>query len=57
MQNICGVDISKDWLDAFASPTGCFERFANTPDGALALVRFCHDGAIGLVVMESSGGY
>ena len=57
MQNICGVDISKDWLDSFASPTGCFERFANTADGVVALSAFCREADIALVVMEASGGY
>ena len=57
MQNICGVDISKDWLDSFASPTGSFERFANTPEGVTALACFCHEAGVALVVMEASGGY
>ena len=57
MQNICGVDISKDWLDSFASPTGCFERFANTADGVVALSAFCREAGVELVVMEASGGY
>jgi transposase len=57
MHRICGVDIAKDWLDAFAGPTGQFERFANTPDGIRALADFCHAADIELVVMEASGRY
>jgi transposase len=55
MQNICGVDISKDWLDCFIQPQ-YFERFENTPDGIgrLADAIRCHD--VALVVMEASGG-
>jgi transposase len=55
MQNICGVDVSKDWLDAFLRPTS-FERFANTPDGIGQLADFVRTGAGTLVVMEASGG-
>ena len=57
MKRICGVDISKDWLDAFAGPTGVFERFANTPEGIAALACFCEAAGIELVVMEASGRY
>jgi hypothetical protein len=32
MQNLCGVDISKDWLDSFIDPN-YFERFENSPEG------------------------
>jgi transposase len=63
MQNICGVDISKDWLDCFILP-GHFERFENTPDGIGRLVDLLRQGArpdarqdaVPLVVMEASGG-
>jgi transposase len=51
------VDISKDWLDAFAAPTGQFERFANTAEGIRALAHFCETVGIELVVMEASGRY
>jgi transposase len=57
MQTICGVDISKDWLDVFASSTGAFGRMPNTPDGIEALAAFYHEAGAGLVVMEASGGY
>src|SRR5690606_5002352 len=55
MQNLCGVDVSKDWLDAFAEP-GHHCRFANTPEGIGELARFCRGHRAGLVVMEASGG-
>jgi transposase len=55
MQNLCGVDISKDWLDSFMGPDH-FERFENSPEGISKLADFvrAHDGS--LVVMEASGG-
>ena len=59
MQNLCGVDISKDWLDGFILPNH-FERFENSPEGISALADFvrAHAGpeAASLVVMEASGG-
>jgi transposase len=55
MQNPCGVDVSKDWLDAFVEP-GHHQRFANTPEGILQLARLCRSHAAELVVMEASGG-
>jgi transposase len=64
MQNICGVDISKDWLDSFIAPDH-FERFENTAEGISKLAAFIQshvnpeasseDGA--LVVMEASGSF
>jgi transposase len=57
MNCICGVDISKDWLDCFVSLTGEFKRFANTPKGVEALAAFCKAAEVELVVMEASGGY
>lgn len=58
MQNPCGVDVSKDWLDAFvaADGHGRHRRFANNPEGIAALAAFCRDQAAGLIVMEASGG-
>ena len=55
MQKICGVDVSKDWLDAFVQPSS-FERFENTPDGIGQLVAFARSQAVTLVAMEASGG-
>lgn len=39
MQNICGVDIAKDRLDAFAEPNH-HRRFATDPEGIAALAGF-----------------
>lgn len=55
MQNICGVDISKDGLDSFIAPDH-FERFENSPEGISALADFVTRHDCDLVVMESSGG-
>src|SRR5215207_1779381 len=55
MQNSCGVDVSKDWLDCFIPPSH-FERFENSPEGIGRLADFIRIHAASLVVMESSGG-
>ncbi|WP_426231202.1 IS110 family transposase [Pararhizobium sp. DWP3-4] len=54
---ICGVDVSKDWLDAQVRPAGVFERFGNDADGIGALAALCRAHGVALVVMEASGGY
>jgi transposase len=54
---ICGVDVSKAWLDAVVRPAGVAARFANTADGVLALLAFCREHGVGLVVLEATGGY
>lgn len=54
---ICGVDVSKDWLDAFIRPSGTFERFSNDATGIGALADLCRAENVELVVMEASGGY
>jgi transposase len=54
MRTICGVDTSKNWLDAFVS--GAYRRFPNTEQGCQALAEFCREQAVELVVMEASGG-
>lgn len=55
MQILCGVDVSKDWLDSFIPPSH-FERFENCPEGIGRLADFIRIHAASLVVMESSGG-
>jgi transposase len=55
MQNICGVDISKDWLDSFIAPNH-FERFENAPEGISKLAVFLQSHGCTLAVMEASGG-
>ena len=54
---ICGVDISKDWLDAWLAPEERYGRFANSPEGVAELAQACHAAGIELAVMEASGGY
>jgi len=54
---ICGVDVSKDWLDVFIRPSGMFERFGNDAAGIGALASLCRAENVELVVMEASGGY
>jgi transposase len=56
MHNICGVDVSKNWLDAFAASSSCHGRFANDADGIAGLAQFCRMQGVTLAVMESSGG-
>lgn len=55
MRIICGVDVSKAWLDCWIAP-GHAERFANTADGVALLAGFARDHHAGLVVMEATGG-
>ena len=54
---ICGVDISKDWLDVWLAPTERHVRHANTAQGVAALAADCREAGVQLVVMEASGGY
>lgn len=54
MRIICGVDVSKAWLDAWL--TGTHRRFPNRAEGYEALVAFCREQSADLVVMEASGG-
>lgn len=53
---ICGVDVSKEWLDAALSPAGMTGRFRNDAAGIAELAGFCRDHGATLVVMEASGG-
>jgi transposase len=55
MQNMCGVDISKQWLDSFIAPDH-FERFENNEEGIVKLAAFVRGHDADMVVMESSGG-
>ena len=55
MQKMCGVDVSKDWLDSFIAPNQ-FQRFANDAEGIAALADFVRQHGAKIVVMESSGG-
>jgi len=55
MQKICGVDVSKKWLDGWIGSVG-HQRFANTPEGVAALAAWARAHGVELVVMEASGG-
>lgn len=53
-QDVIGVDIAKDWIDAFFLSTARHERIARTKQ---ALARFATAAKGSLVVLEASGGY
>jgi transposase len=57
MQTICGVDVSKNWLDAHVAPQGRSARFANDAEGIVDLAALCRSEKVELVVMEATGGY
>jgi transposase len=54
---VCGVDVSKDWLDVHIRPAEASGRFANDASGIEKLASFCRGHGVQLVVMEASGGY
>ncbi|WP_352864019.1 IS110 family transposase [Mesorhizobium sp. M1409] len=56
-KTLCGIDISKDWLDAHIEPIGTANRFANDAAGIADLAAWCQANGVDLVVMEASGGY
>lgn len=56
-KTICGVDVSKQWLDAHVGSTGAWGRFGNDAAGVVELAAFCRGHGVELVVMEASGGY
>jgi transposase len=56
-KTICGIDISKDWLDAHVLPGGAVGRFRNDAAGIAELAVWCRGHDVDLVVMEASGGY
>ena len=47
---ICGVDVSKDWLDVFIRPLGVSQRFSNDASGIGALGALCLAEAVELVL-------
>jgi transposase len=57
IRSICGVDVSKNKLDAHIRPAGVFFSFANNAEGIAALAQCCRTHGVELVVMEASGGY
>ena len=53
-QNIVGVDVAKNWIDAYHLSTGRSERITMTKQD---LARFTKGATGCLVVLEASGGY
>ena len=56
-KNKCGVDVSKEWLDARVEPVGAVGRFPNNAAGIAELAALCRAHDVELVIMEASGGY
>ena len=56
-KTICGVDTSKQHLDARIVPGQAFARFANNTAGIAKLATFCTEHKVELVVMEATGGF
>lgn len=56
-KTICGVDTSKQHLDARIVPGEAFARFANDAAGIAGLAAFCGEHKVELVVMEATGGF
>ena len=57
MNNTIGIDVSKDWLDAFSMARAEHRRFANDGKGLRALHRWIETIRPSLVVFEASGVY
>jgi len=57
IKTICGVDTSKQHLDACIVPGEAFARFANDAAGIAELAAFCAEHKAELVVMEATGGF
>jgi transposase len=55
IETICGVDVSKAWLDGW-TVAGGHRRFANDRAGVNALADWAKSHGAGLVVMEATGG-
>lgn len=56
MDKVVGVDVSKDWLDVHALPSGEAERFANDHAGLDGLVRWLGPQGADIVALEATGG-
>jgi transposase len=56
-QEICGVDVSSETLDARVGRCGAAAQFARSAAGIAALAAFCREHGAGLVAMEATGGY
>lgn len=56
MEKIVGIDVSKDWLDAHALPSGAAGRFANDHGGLDDLIVWLRSLAVDVVALEATGG-
>lgn len=56
MDKVVGVDVSKDWLDAHALPSGAAERFSNDHAGLDGLVAWLGSHGADVVALEATGG-
>ena len=56
-RTVCGVDVSKDWLDVHIRPGGACSRFAHDAAGVAELLALCRRHDVGLAALEASGGY
>lgn len=54
---ICGVDVSKDSLEARIGREGAGASFPNDVEGIATLASFCAAHQVHLVAMEATGGY
>ena len=52
-----GVDVSKDFLDAYVRPTALRQRFANTTEGIADLVAWVRPLGAQRILFESTGPY
>jgi transposase len=52
-----GIDVSKDFLDLHARPSGETDRFPNDPEGVASITTRAVVRAAALVVIEATGGY
>lgn len=56
MENVVGIDVSKDWLDVHALPSGAVGRFGNDHAGLDDLVAWLKPLCVDVVAMEATGG-
>lgn len=56
MEKAVGIDVSKDWLDAHALPSGEAERFANDHVGLDGLLAWLGSHGADVVALEATGG-
>ena len=57
MNDTIGIDVSKDWLDAYSMASAEHRQFANDGRGLRALHRWIESSGAGLIVFEASGVY